>query len=252
MREPGAPRLASSNFNGVSWHAKKRRWQTRYRQTHLGYFASETAAAEAFDDKVRRGYVKEVADGTVSVENRGGAHGWYMMGRGKGKNRVLLNYPTDEEICAKSLFDREIVKGASLRAAAKRVAKAAATAETEGGSEKRRRGPGKKHPSLRAGGASGPGAGGREPQLPASGVNGGGAGASGGMGSLADDDDAGWARVGAEQVASSEHLDLGLDLEAPAAQVGPFITFCPQILFGLSLGADDRLMKLEHRARCSS
>lgn len=89
-REPGAPRCATFAWSGVSWHAKKRRWQTRFRQKHIGYFVSEVGAAEAFDDEVRRVYTEQVADGTVSVELRGGPHGWYLAGRGKGKNRLML------------------------------------------------------------------------------------------------------------------------------------------------------------------
>ena len=48
----------SSRFKGVCWHRGCAKWQAQIwvegRQTHLGYFDSETEAAHAYDDMARK------------------------------------------------------------------------------------------------------------------------------------------------------------------------------------------------------
>lgn len=46
----------TSRFRGVSWDRHKGRWRAFVSRLHIGYFASEDAAAKAYDEAVRRLY----------------------------------------------------------------------------------------------------------------------------------------------------------------------------------------------------
>jgi hypothetical protein len=44
----------SSQFKGVGWHIRRKKWQARVNQTYLGVFSEEQEAAKAYDAAAKR------------------------------------------------------------------------------------------------------------------------------------------------------------------------------------------------------